>query len=424
MMNIYTGKIFLMTEFRNKIVKKGIPSFCTANFDVIEIIFKFAKINRFPILLESTSNQVNQDGGYTGLKPKNFKNKIYKIASEYRIKKQKLFLGGDHLGPLPWKRLKENKAMENAKELVKQYINAGFKKIHLDTAILCLNQKKISREEVVSRCTKLIKNIPKKKLNSIFFVVGTEVPAAGGGDNVKPIVTKMNNIKKDYLSYRKFISKFLSRKKQTFGLVIDPGIGFQNRTLTKSNFNKINQKKNFSLKNNFIFEAHSSDYQSLADLKKLCNKNFKFLKVGPELTYFFMRAILLMEKVERNIFFKNSNLKEVLLLQMDKNKKYWYKYYSKTKYDTEFLKLHSLLDRARYYWDNKKVRQSKKILFKNINSLKTTEFNFLFSLNSKEKKFKKKEKLSNVSFLLFQFLKNSLMKYYWACGYKINKQLY
>lgn len=422
-MNIYTGKIFLMTKFINKIVKKGIPSFCTANFDVIDIIFKFAKLNQFPILLESTSNQVNQDGGYTGLKPKNFKNKIYKVASKYKIRKQKLFLGGDHLGPLPWKKLKESKAMENAKELVKQYVNAGFKKIHLDTAILCLNQKKLSREEVVSRCAKLIKHIPKKKLNSIFFVVGTEVPAAGGGDNVRPIVTKMNNIKKDYLSYRKFISKFLSNKNQTFGLVVDPGIGFKNRTLTKSNFKKINQKKNFSLKNNFVFEAHSSDYQSLADLKKLCNKNFKFIKVGPELTYFYMRAILFMEKVERNIFFKSSNLKEVLSSQMDKNKKYWYKYYSKTKYDTEFLKLNSFLDRARYYWDNKNVNQSKKILFKNVNSLKKTEFNFLFNLNSKEIKFKKGKKLSNVSFLIFQFLKDSLIKYYWACGYKIKKQL-
>ena len=136
-----------------------------------------------------------------------------------------------------------------------------------------------------------------------------------------------------------------------------------------------------------------------------------------------MRAILFMEKVERNIFFKSSNLKEVLSSQMDKNKKYWYKYYSKTKYDTEFLKLNSFLDRARYYWDNKNVNQSKKILFKNVNSLKKTEFNFLFNLNSKEIKFKKGKKLSNVSFLIFQFLKDSLIKYYWACGYKIKKQL-
>ena len=49
--------------------------------------------------------------------------------------KNKLFLGGDHLGPLTWTHLNEKEAMENATELIKHYVGAGFTKIHIDTSM-------------------------------------------------------------------------------------------------------------------------------------------------------------------------------------------------------------------------------------------------------------------------------------------------
>ena len=65
---------------------------------------------------------------------------------------------------------------------------------------------------------------------------------------------------------------------------------------------------------------------------------------------------------------------------MDINKKYWAKYYKKSSKNNEFLKFHSFLDRARYYWSNKKVHYSKQKLFKNINNLNHTEFCFFCDL--------------------------------------------
>ena len=73
-------KNFLMQKIENKFFKKGLPSFCTSNMDVIDVIFKFCKLNNLPVLIEFTSNQVNQNGGYTGLKPQNFKKKINKTV--------------------------------------------------------------------------------------------------------------------------------------------------------------------------------------------------------------------------------------------------------------------------------------------------------------------------------------------------------
>ena len=93
------------------IKKKSLPSFCTSNFDVLWAILYFCKNNNFPVLIESTSSQVNQDGGYTGRKPKKFLEDVNKIAKKFNFDNKKLFIGGDHLGPLPWKHFNNKKAL-------------------------------------------------------------------------------------------------------------------------------------------------------------------------------------------------------------------------------------------------------------------------------------------------------------------------
>ena len=63
----------------NIIKQKALPSFCTANFDVIESIFYYCNLNKLPCLIECTSNQVNQEGGYSNHTPKTFVKKINKL---------------------------------------------------------------------------------------------------------------------------------------------------------------------------------------------------------------------------------------------------------------------------------------------------------------------------------------------------------
>ena len=52
------------------------------------------------MLIESTANQCDQNGGYTGMKPMDFKNFVLGIADRVGFDRGRLFLGGDHLGPL------------------------------------------------------------------------------------------------------------------------------------------------------------------------------------------------------------------------------------------------------------------------------------------------------------------------------------
>lgn len=124
-----------MMDRRRKGEKCGIPSYCTANELVLEEALIRAKKLGEPVLIEATANQVNQYGGYTGMKPKEFYTKVLELAKKVGVPERQIILGGDHLGPLTWQNLPESEAMAKSEDLVYQYTAAGFTKIHLDTSM-------------------------------------------------------------------------------------------------------------------------------------------------------------------------------------------------------------------------------------------------------------------------------------------------
>ena len=126
----------LMSDNR-KGKKKGIYSVCTANADVLEACFKQAKADKSILLVESTSNQVDQFGGYTGMKPSDFVRFVNLIAQKVGFPEDMILLGGDHLGPNAWQHLPAEEAMNNAKVLIEEYVKEGYLKIHLDTSMFC-----------------------------------------------------------------------------------------------------------------------------------------------------------------------------------------------------------------------------------------------------------------------------------------------
>ena len=124
-----------MMDKRRQGIRCGIPSYCSANELVIEIALRRAKERNIPVLIEATANQVNQFGGYTGMKPADFYQMVLKMAKDIDLPENMMILAGDHLGPLTWQKLPEAEAMKNSVELVYQYARAGFTKIHLDTSM-------------------------------------------------------------------------------------------------------------------------------------------------------------------------------------------------------------------------------------------------------------------------------------------------
>ena len=402
-----------------KIIKsKSLPSFCTANFDVLRSILFFCKYHNLPILIESTSNQVNQNGGYTSTTPKQFMFKIKKLCKLIKFNKGKILIGGDHLGPLPWKNLNSKIAVKNGISLIKGCLRANYQKIHIDVAIKCKDDRNLSNKEIFNRTKKILKLINHDELKKIFFVIGTEVPFPGGNTSSKIKVSFFNDIKEESKNFRKIFDDNGLYKKH-FSLVVEPGMSFFHKKIIKPKMHEFKDKLKLSKKYNFSFEGHSSDYQPLSSLKQLVKNNFKFLKVGPEITYELSKTLFKMEKVERRYFYKNSKLTSVILATMNKDKSHWIKYYKGSKNKIKYLKLHSRLDRLRYYWNKKELIESKKILINNINLIQEKKFKKFFLIQSHVTKIKKKFHLSNFDTLVLNGLFNTIKKYYLACGFDL-----
>ena len=192
---------------------------------------------------------------------------------------------------------------------------------------------------------------------------------------------------------------------------------YMHSKVLKPNFKSFSQKLRFSKENDFVFEAHSTDFQSQKVLNNLVKNNFKFLKVGPELTFNYSRSLIFMHRIEKNFFKKHSQFTNNILFTMKKNNKYWKDYYHK---NNDYQLINSQLDRMRYYLNKPIISSSVKVLKENINKI---NFHGDYSLLGKKIKkefllLKKKRNFSNFEVLKFIFISKSLNKYYRACGFK------
>ena len=77
----------------------GVYSVCSAHPTVLEAAIVQAADDDGFVLIEATSNQVDQFGGYTGLRPAEFRELVFGIADTHGFARDRVVLGGDHLGP-------------------------------------------------------------------------------------------------------------------------------------------------------------------------------------------------------------------------------------------------------------------------------------------------------------------------------------
>ena len=134
----------------------GITSVCTAHPLAIEAALLQGMADGAPVLIEATCNQVNQDGGYTGMTPGDFRAFVLAIAERVGFDPAQLILGGDHLGPNPWRALPAEAAMAKAEAMIAAYARAGFAKLHLDTSMGCAGEAAALADDVTaSRAARL-----------------------------------------------------------------------------------------------------------------------------------------------------------------------------------------------------------------------------------------------------------------------------
>ena len=361
----------------------GLYSVCSANELVLRAAIRHAVSFQYPLIIESTSNQVNQFGGYTGLCPPEFMAQVNKIAREEGLSPKNLILGGDHLGPLIWQHENESSAMEKALEMLRSYTLSGFSKIHIDTSMKLADDPSGPLETRVCarRCAVLAKAVYESfEIADLgkrpALVIGSEVPIPGGSREHEDSVTPTDP--DDFLNQVSVFKDEFAKAGVDFGdviaFVVQPGVEFGDDFIhfydSKKAAPLVGALKTVP---GLVFEGHSTDYQGPQKLLEMVKDGIAFLKVGPALTFALREGLFLLEAVEEIIMSKTSssrsNFRKSLLAEMDRSKKYWEKYYSGTPDELEFRKLYSYSDRCRYYLPETKVSSAVELLLRNVSAI-------------------------------------------------------
>ena len=363
----------------------GIYSCCSANEYVIRAALLKGKKDNSCVLIESTANQCDQYGGYTGMKPADFKAFVEDIAKEIGFDTNKLFLGGDHLGPLTFTSLNEEEAMKEADELIRCYVSAGFTKIHIDTSMRVKDDDvntRLSDETIARRGARLAKVAEEAYAKLLetnpdaiepVYIVGSEVPIPGGAQGAVDEgvqVTKPEDFKATLNTFEKaFKDNGLDHAwSNVIGIVVQPGVEEKDSGCTEYDRAKaVDLCAAIRDYDNIVFEGHSTDYQTKIKLREMVEDGIAILKVGPGFTFMMRQALFALADIENELLKdKASHFKDVLDAAMLKDTKYWSKHYIGTEEEVALKRKYSFSDRCRYYMPVPEVKQAMQTMIQNL----------------------------------------------------------
>jgi D-tagatose-1,6-bisphosphate aldolase subunit GatZ/KbaZ len=359
----------------------GLPCFCTANEHVLLAVLAYAKRTGLPTVIEATCNQVNQYGGYTGMTPADFMEWLSGMAADAGVPMNQLILGGDHLGPNVWKNEPLDVAMEKSRELVKSYVQAGFKKIHIDTSMACGGEPNPTFAQIAERAADLCEVAEKyaPDPSKLFYIIGTEVPIPGG-ETEEPNTLDVTSVTRFHDTIQTHRDAWNTRGldaawDRVVSVVTQPGVDFGHTSVYPFLPVKAAPLRDAIIDEvGLTYEAHSTDYQSTNALSDLVKNHFFFLKVGPELTFRFREAIWALAQIEEEIINDPKSLiRETFEQQMTKDPGYWVNYYNGSDKELRILRTYSYSDRIRYYWTDPEISKSLNLLIANLEQVNLPE---------------------------------------------------
>ena len=347
----------------------GITSVCTAHPLAIEAAMLQAMADDAPVLIEATCNQVNQDGGYTGMTPQAFRTFVLGIAGRVGFDPARLILGGDHLGPNPWKALPAEQAMRHAETMMVGFARAGFTKLHLDTSMGCRGEPAALPDDLTAARAARLAGVAEKAAAAAglplpCYVIGTEVPVPGGAlealDNLE--VTRPEAALHTVAVHRSaFGAAGLERAfARAVGIVVQPGVEFGHADVIPYRPERARGLAAV-LRDmpQFVFEAHSTDYQSAAGLRALVDDGFAILKVGPGLTFALREALYGLDHIADVLdpsrpggTALRGSMERLMLAEPG----HWQRYYEGEGAQLFAQRHFSYSDRIRYYWPHAEAR--------------------------------------------------------------------
>lgn len=358
-------------------VAVALPSVCSAQPEVIEAALLRAHALDSPIVIEATSNQVNQDGGYTGMTPAAFAEFVGGIAARAGVGSRRFVLGGDHLGPQAWRASPAEAAMTKAEEMVAAYVRAGFTKIHLDCSQGCAGEpEQVDDATAAARSARLaavcLQAAPNP--NALAFVIGTEVPPPGGArqDEAGDIpATTPESVQATLAAHKAaFEAAGLTvALDRIVGLVAQPGVEF-----SPMQVHHLPLARNPLLKEaishwpGLVLEAHSTDYQHPEAFVRLAALGFAFQKVGPALTFAYRQALYGLDHLRHLAGWADGAepLDHVMERLMLADPSHWQGHYRGAPDALRLMRHFGFADRIRYYWPRPEAQAAVKRLLDDL----------------------------------------------------------
>ena len=356
----------------------GLYSVCCSNAQVLLAAMQVAQRYDTLLLIEATSNQVDQFGGYTGMTPPQYRDYVLQLARDAGFPAERLVLGGDHLGPNAWQKGPADAAMANARALIAAYVAAGFHKIHLDCSMSCADDPTPLPDAIVAARSAELARIAERTaaehgLPLPVYVIGTEVPIPGGEASLAGglQVTTPAAAATTLAIHREAFSApdLLPAWDRVIAMVVQPGVDFDHSSVHYYDPAAAADLSAFvEQQPRIVFEAHSTDYQTEAGLHALVRDHFAILKVGPAATYAFREAVFALAMIERELLpaAQHSQLIEVLDRCMVDKPASWRSYYQGDEHELRLLRAYSLSDRSRYYWGEPAVQAALDTLVANL----------------------------------------------------------
>lgn len=370
----------------------GIFAVCSTHPAVIHAALRRAAAGDL-LLIETTSNQVNQFGGYTGMTPASFLGGLRERARAVGVPLHNVVVGSDHAGPFPWRAEPAERAMEKARGLVAECVQAGYQKIHLDATMHLADDPgdrrlPLDAPTAARRAAELCEAAEtawhalrqrEKDAPPPLYVIGTDVPAPGGTEAgaAPPEVTRPDELRASREMCREaFAARGLEPAwERVIAMVVQPGVEHGQNVIHR--YDRARVRDLLSCRRDtpgLVFEAHATDYQSSRALRQMVEDGFAILKVGPSLTAAVRESLFLLDHLEEALAplhpaMKRSRVPEALEQAMLADPVHWTAYYRGDEAQRAFFRKYALSDRCRYYWEVPGVKAAVSSLIANLRTV-------------------------------------------------------